>query len=94
MSFLFSLQRTDKAANDAPRTPIGTFSSAGICATKWSGSETHAPIKMVQIMYDDGDIWEYRENKLKKKNGPFWKEEGRYSSTLSVQSPPNTAWWH
>ena len=73
---------------------IGTFSSAGICATKWSGSETHAPIKMVQIMYDDGDIWEYRENKLKKKNGPFWKEEGRYSSTLSVQSPPNTAWWH
>ena len=50
---------------------------------------------MIHIMYDDGDIWEYRENKLKKKNGPFWKEE-RLSNPLSAQSISyaNTSWWH
>jgi len=90
----------NKNGQEAPHftspSPVGTFSSAGICTTKWSCSETHAPIKMVQIMYDDGDIWEYRENKLKKKNGPFWKENGHYSNTLAAEtiSYANTSWWH
>ena len=90
----------NKNGREAPHftspSPVGTFSSAGICTTKSSCAETHAPMKVIHIMYDDGDIWEYRENKLKKKNGPFWKEDGHYSNTLSAQaiSYANTSWWH